>query len=192
MPHIATNLTPLTFAVDIQGRTAAIPGATGEETITFTYTKDLAKFVVAAMGVDSWPEAFHCYSDYATWNELVNIAEEVTGKPSIPNMPHFPLPLPPNLTPANPFSPSFPPDTTFTVIFDPPSKLRDGKVTELPSHPHLYPYFPFEMLQELLSKFGLWAINGDMYVPREGALNARFPEISTASVREIVGAWKGK
>jgi nucleoside-diphosphate-sugar epimerase len=81
MPHAPSYLTPLAFAVDMQNKTAAIPGATGEETITFTYTKDLAKFVVAATGLPKWPHAFHCYSDQATFNQVIQIAEEATGKP---------------------------------------------------------------------------------------------------------------
>jgi hypothetical protein len=44
----------------------------------------------------------------------------------------------------------------------------------------------------LLSKFGLWVANGIMHVPKEGSLNEKFPEIATTSVKEIVGAWKGK
>jgi nucleoside-diphosphate-sugar epimerase len=80
LPHIASYLTPLVFAVDIENKTAAIPGATGEETVTFTYTKDLAKFVVAALSLSKWDEALHCYSENVTLNQMVRIAEEVTGE----------------------------------------------------------------------------------------------------------------
>jgi hypothetical protein len=69
--------------------------------------------------------------------------------------------------------------------------LREGKITELPSHPYLYPYFPKPLLEGLLSKFGLWAVHDIMYYPKEGSLNERFPEIKTKSVKEIIGAWKG-
>ena len=80
MPHVETHLIPLVFAVDIANKTAAIPGATGEETISFTYTNDLAKFVVAALSLPKWDEAYYCYSENATWNQLIQIAEEATGE----------------------------------------------------------------------------------------------------------------
>lgn len=80
MPYVQTYLTPLVFAVDIANKTAAIPGATGDEMISFTYTKDLAKFVVAALGLPKWNQEYHCYSDNATWQEVVQISEEMTGE----------------------------------------------------------------------------------------------------------------
>lgn len=80
MPHVETYLTPLIFAVDIGKKTAAIPGATGDETVTFTYTKDLGKFVVAALSLSKWDEALHCYSENATLNQLIQTAEEATGE----------------------------------------------------------------------------------------------------------------
>jgi nucleoside-diphosphate-sugar epimerase len=79
MPHIKTYLSPLVFAVDIANKTAAIPG-TGNEAISFTDTKDLGKFVVAAIDLPKWEQALHCYSETATWTELIQIAEEMTGK----------------------------------------------------------------------------------------------------------------
>jgi hypothetical protein len=44
----------------------------------------------------------------------------------------------------------------------------------------------------LFSKFGLWIAKGLLRVPKEGSLNEQFPEIATTSVREVIGAWKGK
>ena len=69
-------------------------------------------------------------------------------------------------------------------------KLRNCEITELPSHPYLYQYFPKPLLTGLLSKFGLWATEGIMSYPTTGSLNEKFPETKTASVKEIVGAWK--
>lgn len=69
--------------------------------------------------------------------------------------------------------------------------MRDD-ITELPSHPYLYPYFPKPLLVGLLAKFGLWAVNGIMFVPHEGSLNEKFPKIQTNSVKDVVGTWKGK
>lgn len=84
MPHVKTYLTPLVFAVDIANKMAAIPGTTGDETISFTYTKDLGKFVVAALSLPKWDQALHCYSDNLTLNQLIRIAEETTGEHQTP------------------------------------------------------------------------------------------------------------
>ena len=80
MPHVESYLTPLSFAVDIANKTAAIPGATGDETISFTYTKDLGKFVVAALSLPKWDHALHCYIENATLNQVIQTAEEATGE----------------------------------------------------------------------------------------------------------------
>ncbi|KAF2728519.1 NAD(P)-binding protein [Polyplosphaeria fusca] len=161
MPHIETYLSPLVFAVDIGNETAAIPGATGDETITLTYTKDMGKFVVAALSLPKWEQALHCYSDNITLKQLVQTAEEVTG-------------------------------SKFNVTYDSVEKLSRNEVTELPSHPYLYKFIPKPMLVGFLAIFGLWAVKGVMYCPKEGSLNEKFPDIATASVKDIVGAWKGK
>lgn len=79
IPHVETHLSPLVFAIDIANKTAAVPG-TGDETMTFTYTKDMARFVVAALSLGKWDEAFHCYSESTTFNRLVKVAEEVVGE----------------------------------------------------------------------------------------------------------------
>ncbi|KAJ8111668.1 hypothetical protein OPT61_g5792 [Boeremia exigua] len=160
MPHVQSYLSPLAIFVDIAHRSAAIPGSTGDELISFTYTKDLAKFVVAALTLDKWDEAYHVYSDASSIKQIVKLAEEATGQ-------------------------------SFTVTYDSVEKLRRGEVTELPSHPGIYPYVPKEILAALLSKFGLWAASGIMHYQLQGSLNERFPEIETTSVKEIVGAWKG-
>jgi nucleoside-diphosphate-sugar epimerase len=80
MPHIASYLTPLVWAIDIGNKKAAIPGTAGNETVTFTYTKDLAKFVVAALSLSKWDETLHCYSENITLNQMLKIAEDVTGE----------------------------------------------------------------------------------------------------------------
>jgi hypothetical protein len=80
MPHVKSHLSPLVFAMDIANRVASIPGATGNETISFTDTKDLGKFVVAALDLPKWNHALHCYSENSTWSGLIHIAEVITGK----------------------------------------------------------------------------------------------------------------
>jgi hypothetical protein len=78
MPHIESHMTPVAFGIDVANKAAAIPG-TGEDVMSFTYTKDVAKFVVAALDLPKWDEALYCYGDKTTWNELLSIAEEVRG-----------------------------------------------------------------------------------------------------------------
>lgn len=79
LPHIESYLSPLVVFVDIAHRAAAIPGTTGDELLTVSYTKDVAKFVVAALSLPKWDEEMHCYSDYVTIRDIVELAEEVTG-----------------------------------------------------------------------------------------------------------------
>jgi hypothetical protein len=78
MPYVASNLKPLTFVLDVDNKAASIPG-TGNEVMTFTYTKDLGKFVVAALGLPKWKYPMVCYSDKTTWNKAVKFAEECRG-----------------------------------------------------------------------------------------------------------------
>lgn len=71
-------MTPIAFAVDMANKAAGIPG-TGNDVMAFTYTKDVAKFVVAALDLPKWEEASFCYGEKITWNEFLKIAEEVRG-----------------------------------------------------------------------------------------------------------------
>ena len=90
MPHIPTYLTPLVVFVDMAHKTAALPGNTGDETVSFTYTQDLARFVVAAMGLKHWEEALHCYSENTSLSRLVQLAEEARGMLSVSSPNHEP------------------------------------------------------------------------------------------------------
>lgn len=80
MPHVESYLQPLPIFIDVANHEAGIPGTTGDEVLSFTYTKDLGKFVVAAQSLPHWDEGLHCYGDNATLKEVVSIAEEMTGK----------------------------------------------------------------------------------------------------------------
>lgn len=82
MPHVKTYLKPLFFVVDPPNKTAAIPG-TGDEVLSFTYTFDVAKFVVAFLSLPKWEEITYCYGENSTFNKLVALAEEAQGMHSI-------------------------------------------------------------------------------------------------------------
>ncbi|KAL1599467.1 hypothetical protein SLS60_007270 [Paraconiothyrium brasiliense] len=74
MPYVETNLKPLTFVLDVANKAAAIPG-TGDEVMTFTYTRDLAKFVVASLDLPKWTYPMVSYSDITTWKKALEVAE---------------------------------------------------------------------------------------------------------------------
>ncbi|RGP63747.1 hypothetical protein FSPOR_8353 [Fusarium sporotrichioides] len=67
-----------TVVVDIPNTAAGIPG-TGDELITFTYTFDVARFVVAALDRPAWPRELRIVGDTLTYNELIKLAENARG-----------------------------------------------------------------------------------------------------------------
>ncbi|KAL2825263.1 hypothetical protein BJY01DRAFT_256292 [Aspergillus pseudoustus] len=77
-PGMKSYLKPNVFAIDIANKVAAIPG-TGDVPVTFTYTFDLAQFVVASLDLDLWEEESRVVGDEVTWNQFVRLAEEVAG-----------------------------------------------------------------------------------------------------------------
>ncbi|RFU80190.1 hypothetical protein TARUN_2000 [Trichoderma arundinaceum] len=158
-PHVKTYLKQLSFVVDVPNKAAGIPG-TGDEIVAFTYTVDVAKFIVAALGLPKWDEITYCYGEKASFNKILSLAEEARG-------------------------------TKFTVSHDSVEKLKKGEVTELPSHSDMYSYIPKQVLQGLFALFASWVVDGGFNVPEENSLNAKFPDIETTKLSEIVGAWKG-
>ena len=79
MPHVRSNLKPLAFVLDVTNKAASIPG-TGDETMTFTYTEDLGRFVNASLDLNKWSYPMVCYSNKTTWNKALELAEEARGK----------------------------------------------------------------------------------------------------------------
>ncbi|KAF4483508.1 Isoflavone reductase like P3 [Fusarium agapanthi] len=71
----------------------------------------------------------------------------------------------------------------FTVKHDSIEDLKAGKITELPSHPHMYPFFPKPMLQGFFAAFGRMFVEGAFDLKPERTLNEQFPgaEQSTSS-----------
>ncbi|KAH7176171.1 hypothetical protein EDB81DRAFT_632928 [Dactylonectria macrodidyma] len=79
----------------------------------------------------------------------------------------------------------------FEVTHDSVELLQSGKVTELPSHVHAYPYFPKEALQATLSQFAILFEKGVFDFQPEQTLNDLFPEIKPKSVRDVLTiGWK--
>ncbi|KAJ5877120.1 hypothetical protein N7455_000585 [Penicillium solitum] len=79
MPHVQTHLQPFTFGIDISSGTAAIPGD-GNNVICMTYTYDMATYLVKALDLDEWPEFTVIVGDEVTYNQVLGMAEEFTGK----------------------------------------------------------------------------------------------------------------
>ncbi|KAL4926738.1 uncharacterized protein BDV17DRAFT_293318 [Aspergillus undulatus] len=77
-PSLKSHLKHNVFVIDLANKVAAIPGD-GNATVTFTYTFDLAKFVVAALDLEQWPQESRVVGDEMTWNEFVALAEKITG-----------------------------------------------------------------------------------------------------------------
>ncbi|KAI9375480.1 hypothetical protein BJX61DRAFT_493882 [Aspergillus egyptiacus] len=79
MPHVRSNLAHLTFGVDMVSCEAVIPGD-GNDVIGMTYTYDMAAFILRLLEVQQWEEFSVIVGDEATYNQLVQIGEEVRGR----------------------------------------------------------------------------------------------------------------
>ncbi|RAQ50436.1 hypothetical protein AFGD_002712 [Aspergillus flavus] len=81
--------------------------------------------------------------------------------------------------------------TKFDVTYDGEEKLKTFQVTELPSHPPVYPFFAKEQLQYILAVFGQWTEAGAFNLPDEVTLNKQFPDIKPLSMNDLLqAAWK--
>ncbi|KAJ5690903.1 hypothetical protein N7462_005295 [Penicillium macrosclerotiorum] len=78
MPNIRTNMVPFTYAIDILNARAIIPGD-GNNVITMTYTYDMARFIVKLLDLEEWPEFSFIGGDDITFNQLLDIAQELRG-----------------------------------------------------------------------------------------------------------------
>ncbi|GFG20810.1 hypothetical protein IFM5058_10787 [Aspergillus udagawae] len=74
LPRVKSYLPPFVFAVDIANNTAAIPGS-GDVSVAFTHTFDVAQYVAALIGEGKWNERSIIIGDKLTWNDLVTLAE---------------------------------------------------------------------------------------------------------------------
>jgi nucleoside-diphosphate-sugar epimerase len=82
MPHVQTHLQPFSFGIDISSATAAIPGD-GNNVICMTYTYDVATYLVKALDLKEWPEFSVIVGDEVTYNQILSMAEEFTGKDAV-------------------------------------------------------------------------------------------------------------
>ena len=78
-PHLPSHFSPYAVQIDVANAAAAIPGS-GDDKISFTYSRDIARFVEAALGLEKWERTMRCCSDVRSLNEVVKLAEEARGK----------------------------------------------------------------------------------------------------------------
>ena len=79
MPHCESYMLPETPFLDIAARKAAIPGS-GTEPVAWTYTKDVAKYVLGLVRSEApWPAETVIVGDKLSFNEVLAIAEQVRG-----------------------------------------------------------------------------------------------------------------
>lgn len=78
-PNIASEMSPYVWALDPHNRQAAIPG-TGNSLMTFTYSVDVARFVVQLLKDEHWSEHSIISGVDTTFNQTLAIAERVIGK----------------------------------------------------------------------------------------------------------------
>jgi hypothetical protein len=79
MPHIDTAMTPFKWAMDVENGIACIPG-TGDELLSMTYSRDLAKFIVRLLDEDEWPVQCAVIGQDVTFNQILKWVEDATGR----------------------------------------------------------------------------------------------------------------
>lgn len=70
---------PGNLFIDARAGIADIPGD-GTTKITFTSVQDTAKFVAASLDLDKWEELSGIVGETKTFDEVVDVAERITGK----------------------------------------------------------------------------------------------------------------
>lgn len=79
LPNIPSHLRPFGWAINVPRRHAVIPG-TGNEKFSVTYSKDVARFLDVLLDEAEWPEWSIISGADTCLNELVDLAEKITGK----------------------------------------------------------------------------------------------------------------
>ena len=70
------GLRPWNFVVNVKAGTGDLPGD-GRGKVVFTDTRDVARFVERALGMESWPEELGMRGDLMDWREVVGVLEEI-------------------------------------------------------------------------------------------------------------------
>lgn len=73
------GLRPWNFVFNMRAGTADLPGD-GKAKVTFTDMRDVARFVVAALDLEVWPEELYMYGSVMSWIEALAVVERVQGR----------------------------------------------------------------------------------------------------------------
>ena len=79
MPFFQTHMRQLYILVDAGNRAAAIPGD-GNAPVAMTCTKDVARFVAAAIELRAWPKELKIVGSQISTNELVTLIQQISGE----------------------------------------------------------------------------------------------------------------
>ncbi|CAH0014482.1 unnamed protein product [Clonostachys rhizophaga] len=79
IPNIPSHLKPFVWGVNIAKRRAAIPGS-GDEILSMTYSKDVARFIERLLEDGDWPEYSIVSGSDTSFNQILTLAQEYTGK----------------------------------------------------------------------------------------------------------------
>ena len=176
MPHVQTHLQPFTFGIDISSGTAAIPGD-GNNVICMTYTYDMATYLVKALDLDEWPEFTVIVGDEVTYNQVLGMAEEFTGK-------HIARPY---LRYTRDLILISETGKKFKVTYDSLERIKTGDVT-VPPQPEGIEYSSDE-LKEVTALVSRLTVNNVFQLPGD-RLNTRFPEVKPITMRQFLhNAW---
>jgi hypothetical protein len=74
----------------------------------------------------------------------------------------------------------------FNVSYDSEEDLAAGKATELPSYPHVYPFFPKEALLPMVAGMGWMMHKGYFDLDTKRALNKEFEAIKPRTIKELL------
>lgn len=77
-PYVKSYMPAASIVIDLHGNAAAIPGS-GDVPVVFTHSLDIARFTVALLTLPKWDRISYIIGDKITWNEFLEIAEEVKG-----------------------------------------------------------------------------------------------------------------
>jgi hypothetical protein len=176
MPHVQTHLQPFTFGIDIPSGTAAIPGD-GNNVICMTYTYDMAVYLVKVLELDEWPEFSVVVGDEVTYNQLLAMAEEFTGK-------HIQCPY---LRYTRSLKIICETGKKFKVTYDSLEQIKTGDVT-VPPQPEGTEGSSDE-LKEVTALVSRLTVNNVFQLPGD-RLNTRFPEVKPITMRQFLhNAW---
>ncbi|KAF2452201.1 NAD(P)-binding protein [Karstenula rhodostoma CBS 690.94] len=160
-PHCQSYMKQFTYFMDFVNRKAAVPGD-GEASATFLHSADVAKYTVALLDEDKWPQFSAFASDRLTWNELVRLAEKVTGAKW---------------------------DVTHDSLGQ--LRKGEVTFLQQPTGAGSY-NMPEDAGRQMAAEFGIMAAEGIMDVSPVGLRNGEFPDVEPITVEKLIAQAWGK